>query len=189
MANPYPNRELDMNCSVPVAVFRFLQRQPWKSWAATTWEAASRLLLSALLATSLAALLATAAHARTYDAVNADVPFKFTIGKRTFRPGHYQIVVVGNGLLALRDERLHVVASLITRTVETKGPSPASKLVFHIEKKRPRLTRILLENRTQALEVLGEELAMPRPNPVPAEAPRWTVDSMFERSVAPGLRY
>ncbi|MBZ5507251.1 MAG: hypothetical protein LAO78_17465 [Acidobacteriia bacterium] len=124
-----------------------------------------RFLQSALLAMSFAAFfLPSAAQARTYDVVTATVPFTFNIGDRAFRPGRYQFILVGPGLLALRDTKTtHIVASLVTRAVETEGPLPSSKLVFHREKKRQRLTQIWIEKHTQVIEVVGEELAMRQP--------------------------
>ena len=119
-------------------------------------------LHSTLLATLLAALLLpAAAQVRTYNVLTADVPFKFNVGNRTFRPGHYQFIFVGASLLALRDAKAHTVASLITRSIETTGPSPATKLVFDMRKKHARLAQSYIESRSQVLEVLGEQLAMP----------------------------
>lgn len=175
MTNSYPTREIDLNDSVLVAVFRILRRQPWKTWTARTWDTVSRLFLSAVFATSLTALLVTAAQARTYDVLTADVPFKFNIGNRTFRPGHYQFIFVGNGLLALRDSHAHVIASLVTRPIQAGAPVPATKLVFTTHEKHAQLSEICIENRSQILEVLGEQLAVQQSPPplspsLPAEA-------------------
>jgi hypothetical protein len=127
------------------------------------------LLHSILLAALVAApLLPAKAQARTYDVVTADVPFKFNIGDRAFRSGHYQFVVVGAGLLALRDAKAHTVASLVARPVETGEPSPATKLIFDMNRKHARLEKIYLESRSQVLVVLGEQLAV---RPSPAQTP------------------
>jgi len=124
-----------------------------------------RFLQSTLLAMLLAAfLLPSAAQARTYDVVTASVPFKFNIGERAFRPGRYQFILVGPGLLALRDTRTtHIVASLVTRSIEAEAPLPSSKLVFHRQKNRQHLTQIWIEKHRQVIEVVGEELAMRQP--------------------------
>jgi len=134
-----------------------------------------RFLQSALLAMSLAVFfLPSAAQARTYDVVTATVPFKFNIGDRAFRPGCYQFILIGPGLLALRDTHTtHIVASLVTRTVETEAPLPTSKLVFHLQKKRQHLTQIWIEKHNQIVEIMGEELAMrqaPQPQAIPLQA-------------------
>ncbi len=182
MENLLPDRDIrEPNSSALLAVYWVLRRQPWKTFAIRTWDTMKRYLLAALLA---ALLLPAAAQARTYDVFTADVPFKFHVGNRTFRPGHYQFIFVGTGLLALRDAHARVVASLVTRSVETSTPSPASKLVF---KKHAELAQILIENRSQVVEVLGEELAIRQPaSPSPA-LPR-DVDSLFDRRSAPGLK-
>jgi hypothetical protein len=138
-----------------------------------------RFLQSTLLALFLAAFcLPSAAQARTYEVVTASVPFTFNIGGREFRPGRYQFILVGPGLLALRDtSTTHIVASLVTRVVEAEGPLPTSKLVFHREKKRQHLTQIWIEKHNQVIEVLGEELAMrqlPQPQVIPLEALSFT---------------
>lgn len=129
------------------------------------------LFCSLLLAASLLGLLpvtATAApQARTYEALDFDVPFKFDIGNRTFHPGHYQFLFVGNGLTILRDAKMRAVASLITRPIEVGNPTPESKIIFETKKNRSRLSRICLQFRAQQMEVVGEQVAM-RP-----ELPVW----------------
>jgi hypothetical protein len=146
-------------------------------------------LLRSSLFTALAALLLlpAAAQVRTYDVLTADVPFKFNIGNRTFHPGHYQFVLVGANLLALRDAKLHTVASIITRSVETSGPAPNTKLVFDTRKKNARLAKICLESRSQVLEVLGEQLAMPSSLPLTPPLPAEGF-SFSNRSDVPRLK-
>src|SRR5580704_752781 len=88
VTNLLPDRDLrEPNSSVLTAAFYALRRQPWKSLAIRTWDTMKRFLQLALIAASLTAMLPPAtAHARTYDVMNADVPFAFSIGERTFRP-------------------------------------------------------------------------------------------------------
>lgn len=190
MTNPYPSREIDLNVSVQVALFRVLRRQPWKRLAHRTWDAVSRLLLAALFATSLMVLLAAAAQAKTYETVTIDVPFKFSIGERTFRPGHYQLVIKGNGLLALRDAHEHTIASLVTRTVEMGEPAADTHLVFRMKNNHVFLAQVQMEHRSQALEVLGEELAM-RQLSLPSPPPDFfqNVEALLGRQSSPGLRH
>lgn len=190
MTNPYPNRELDFNVSVQVALFRVLRRQPWKTFVHRTWDAVNRLLLAALFATSLMLLLAAAAQAKTYDTVTIDVPFKFSVGERTFPPGHYQLIIRGNGLLALRDAHEHTIASLVTRTVDIGEPAADTQLIFRLKKNHAFLTQVLMEHRSQALEVVGEELAMRQPSPLsPPPAFNPEVEALFERRSSPGLKH
>jgi hypothetical protein len=134
-----------------------------------------RFLQSTLLAMLLAVFfLPSAVQARTYDVVTASVPFKFNIGDRAFRAGRYEFILVGPGLLALRDTRTtHIVASLVTRDVEIEAPLPTSKLIFHLQKKRQYLTQIWIEKHNQIVEIMGEELAIrqaPQPQAIPLEA-------------------
>jgi hypothetical protein len=189
VTNPYPSREIDLNVSVQVALFRVLRRQPWKRFAYRTWDAVSRLFLAALFATSLMLLLATAAQAKTYDTVTIDVPFKFNIGERTFPPGHYQLVIRGNGLLALRDAHEHTIASLVTRTVEMSEPAADTQLVFKLKKNHAFLTQVLMEHRSQALEVVGEELALRQPSLPPPPDFFQNVEALLGRQSSPGLRH
>jgi hypothetical protein len=190
VANSYPNREVDLNYSVQVALFRILRRRPWKMFAHRTWDAVSRLFLATLFATSLTLLLATAAQAKTYDAVTIDVPFKFSIGERTFPPGRYQLIIKGNGLLALRDAHAHTIASLVTRSVDIGEPAADTHLVFKMKNNHVFLTQLLMEHRSQALEVMGEELALRQPSPLsPPPEFNAEVDALFERRSSPGMRH
>src|SRR5262249_34685153 len=146
----------------------------------------SRTLRSTVLAVSFAALLSPVmAHARNYEVINADVPFKFNVGKRSFRPGHYQLILVGPGLATLRDSHSNVIASLITRSRETDSPAPATKLIFNKDKKHSQLAEIRMADRSQVIDILGEELAIAQtslPHPAP---PRWEIESVLDQLSAP----
>lgn len=168
MTNLFPHQEFhEPNTSAVTAVYQVLRRQPWDHWGRKTLHVMKRLLFLALLVTPLSALPASA-QTRTYDVLSADVPFKFDVGDHTFHPGHYQLIFAGSNLLVLRDASQHNVASLVTRSVETGEPAPATRLVFNTSKKRARLAEIRIAASSQVLEVLGEELAL---QPVPAHAP------------------
>ena len=190
MTDFLPDRDLrEPNSSVLVAAYYILRRQPWKALAFKTWDAMKRILMLTLVAGSMAALLPPAmAHARTYEVIAADVPFKFTIGDQTFGPGHYQFIVVGPSLMTLRDSRKHVIASIVTRARDHGGPLPVSKLVFSNEKKRSRLSEIWMQNHSQVLEVLGEELAM-RPAPAQPAANPVGLNSLFDLNTARALKH
>ena len=98
------------NSSVLVAAFYVLRRQPWKTTAFRIWAAINRLLPLTLFAASLGAMMTPAlAHARAYGVLTPDGHFKFNIGNRILRPGHYQLVLVGPGLPTLRDSHAHQV--------------------------------------------------------------------------------
>lgn len=191
MTNFLPDQEIrDSNSSALVAVYYVLRRQPWKILAIRVWDTMKQVLQAALLAALLGTLVKpAAAQARTYDVLTADVPFKFNIGNRTFRPGQYQFIMVGNGLLALRDEKAHVIGSLTTRSIETGAPATTSKLVFDTKTKHARLAQIWLSGSSQIVEILGEEYTVRRPSSPPPAIP-WDVNinSLFDRSTAPGMK-
>ena len=149
--------------------------------------------IALFVATLAASMFPAAAQARTYEVLTVDVPFKFNIASRTFQPGQYQFILAGPGVLALRDGNGHVIASLITRSVETGTPSTTSKLVFDHHKKNAQLVRVVVENRSQALEIMGEQFAM-RSEPFPATivmpgafAPG--IETLFDGRLSKGLKY
>jgi hypothetical protein len=151
------------------AAFRALRRQFWEVLASTAWDNASRVLHAIMFAAALAVLLfSPAAHARTYDVFTADVPFRFNVGDRTFRPGHYEFIFVGPGLVAVRDGQKEVIGSFVTRAITAKAPAPSSKLVFVNDKKHQQLSQIWLENHTEGVQILREELAVRSNPPKPA---------------------
>lgn len=128
-----------------------------------------RVLQLTLLALLLAASwLTSTAQVPAY--VKVDVPFKFKVGNRSFSAGHYEFRPTGVNLMALRDARAHVVASLMTRVVETGVVAPATKLVFYGQKKKLYLAEIKVRDQSQVLEILGEEFAR-MPTPLPRTAP------------------
>ena len=139
---------------------RALRRQLWELLATTRWYVVTRLLMAAVLAVSVLALeRPAAAEPHTYQVITANVPFQFFVGDRGFHPGQYDFIMVGNGLLAIRDAKKHFIASLVTRSSEADGPT-SNKLVFTHRKKRAYLTQIFLEGSTQFMEVRGEQLAI-----------------------------
>lgn len=125
------------------------------------------LLQSTFLALALVAalLLPATAQSPSHIAVQAEVPFKFNIGERSFRPGSYELLSTGTNLMALRDGRSRVVASLITRPLESGAVAADTKLVFHYWKKHLYLSQIKFQDRSQILEIMGEELAIPQTRP------------------------
>jgi hypothetical protein len=143
-------------------------------------------LLAVLLLTSPLPAAATQAH--TYETMAFDVPFKFDIGARTFRPGNYQLVFVGANLAVLRDAKRHTIASLITRPVEIGWPSPETKVVFDNQKDRSRLSRICIQYRLQVMDVVGEQVAMRQSPPVFAPPAPFDVNSLFDRRSAQGFK-
>jgi hypothetical protein len=89
--------------------------------------------------------------------------------------------------MVLRDAKLHVVASLVTRLVEAEASSYPSRLIFKTENKHYRLARIMAQDHSQAVEILGEQLAV-QPSPVPGARLPLNVQSLFERRDSPGFK-
>lgn len=174
MSEPFLSREIprDPNYSVPYALYLVLRRQPWKALAGKAWSTVQRLFLLTLIVLSTAAILAPAkAHAGAYEVYTADVPFTFQIGEHVFRPGQYQFIFAGNGVVAIRDAHARTIASVITRSIPTGSSAPANKLIFATRNKHTRLAAIRRAAQSQAMEVLGEQLPMPASPAQPASSP------------------
>lgn len=167
MNDLFPSQEIprEPNYSIQYAAYLALRRQPWKVIAVKTWLAIKRFFVMTIFVACLMPLSTAAADTHTYDAFLADVPFKFHIGQRTFRPGYYQFIFVGNGLLAMRDAHHHVVASLVTRFIDRGAPAGESKLVFTTHNKDICLAEIRMQDKSQVLEIVGEQLAIPTAAP------------------------
>ncbi len=127
-------------------------------------------------------------NAQTYNVISADVPFEFMVGTRTFAPGHYELVLTGNGLLAVRDAQKRTVAALITRSVDSRRPLPTTKLVFKLQDKHQHLSQIWVENQLEILEVMREEVAMRQQRPSAAASIWFDANSFLERNGPPAMR-
>jgi hypothetical protein len=108
-----------------------------------------------LIITLALMLFTLSASAHTYRALAANVPFKFSVGKRTFRPGAYRFVATGTGLLALLDSKTRIVAVFMTRPAQTSASAGSAQLIFEKGKKHLQLARIAMDGSEQ--EILGEE--------------------------------
>jgi hypothetical protein len=60
--------------------------------------------------------------------------------------------------------------------------------VFDTRKKRPQLVEIWVEENSQVMDVVGEEIAV-RPTTVGLPTPMLDVNSLFERRAEPGLKH
>jgi hypothetical protein len=192
VTNYLPHGEFrDTNTSAVYAIYRILRRQPWKAMAITTWGTMKRFRHLALIATSLGALLPpTLVQARSYEVLSTNVPFKFQVGERTFNPGEYDFIVVGPGLLAMRDSQHQVVASLNTRARTFLQQAPVSKLVFDSSKKDSRLIQIWIASRSQVLDVVKEETATRPATAAPtSNAFEPGFGFLMERPSAPGFKH
>lgn len=92
-------------------------------------------------------LLAGAAFAQyVQHIVKISVPFDFTVNGENFRAGEYSIVCVAPNRLDLRDARSHVVATLLSHSVESRASSPTTRLDFSTESGGHALTQVWLAN-------------------------------------------
>jgi hypothetical protein len=69
-----------------------------------------------------------------------------------------------------------------------RSPVTKTKLVFDTRKKRPQLVEIWIEENSQIMDVVGEEMAA-RPATVGPPTPMLDVNSLFERRAEPGLKH
>ncbi|MGZ4829790.1 MAG: hypothetical protein ACXV5J_11920 [Candidatus Angelobacter sp.] len=195
MSNSLPNAEpREYNSSAVLAVYDILRRQPWKTVAVRTWDTVRRFLLSTLvaasLATSFASLLPTMAEAKSYQVLSSYVPFKFQVGDQTFKPGRYDFIMAGPGIVAMRDEHQHFVASITTRSRTTGGMTSSPKLVFNTHTKTAQLIQIWAAKGEPGMDVVGEETAVrPAQSTVPADALQPGLEFLMSRPSAPGLKH
>jgi hypothetical protein len=84
------------------------------------------------------------------------IPFEFSVKGKSFPAGPYSIVCLAPNRLDLRDSRSRVLVSLITRALERRERSPATKLGFSTAGGGHALTEIWA-----AHDRFGYELAAP----------------------------
>lgn len=124
----------------------------------------------AIAVLALATLLAAQEPKKlVLQSFNGDVPFEFRIGDRKFHAGHYEFVVVGSGLMAMRDSHAKILAMLITRQLHDKERDVAPRFIFERVKGRPRLASIWMEKGAQGYQIVGEDMLIRqvRPGPPP----------------------
>jgi hypothetical protein len=177
--SPSPDKMKSMGKSTPDSQAkssgRILETRNWGNMKHSWKSQVLVFSLTAILLAGAAAQDQPQSHERTYPTFAVDVPFKFNVGHRTFNAGRYQFILLGPGLLALCDlQKKRMIATLLTRQMQTATVPAATKVVFTNDQKYARLTSILLEHQAQGLEVLGEEVAI-RQNPA-AAVPRSLLD-------------
>src|SRR5262245_24718697 len=150
----------------------------------TSLKSLQRVILFAV--TMLAGLLPAAAQKHASQAFATDVPFKFNIGDQTCKPGHYEFIVAGVNLLAVRDAKAHTVAMLVTESVDMSTLPPASKAIFKKGDKNLRLAGFVFENRSQALEIVGKDGGL-RPSSSQVLTP-WDAEAIFQRNTTPRFK-
>jgi len=99
-------------------------------------------------------------EARRYLVLTVSVPFQFMAGQRTFNPGQYKFVILGPGLLGVLNTKTRQAVHLVTRDLQLAEAPANTHLVFKDEGRVHRLSSILLMDRAQSREVLGEEISV-----------------------------
>jgi len=118
--------------------------------------------LSKMIAGILVALTVSVAHAQIRGhAINAKVPFDFTVGTRTFAAGEYSLESPLPGTMWIRNQGGQVVAAIVTHGVQSSEFQKSTKLVFHVYNGHYFLAQIWNEGRN-----MGRELT---PSPVETE--------------------
>jgi hypothetical protein len=130
------------------------QHRSGKMLASLTWGSVKCFMLLVMIAASL---LPASAHAWTNKTVNANVPFEFHVGDRTFLPGTYQLTVTGPRQMTLSNAHSGIIAAFDTRSKETNGPLPVSKLIFYKQGNHSELAQIWIERRGEVVMVVGEQ--------------------------------
>lgn len=106
----------------------------------------------------VAGLLPAGAQNRHLQSFNSEVPFEFKIGDRKFHAGYYEFVVLGPGIMAMRDRRAHVLAMLMTRQLQGQERDVAPRFIFQNSKGHMRLSSIWNAKGAEGYEILGEDM-------------------------------
>jgi hypothetical protein len=144
--------------SLQITDLQFTNLQIMNLHVLNPWKPA---LATALLA---ALLLPAKAQTHTYQAFKAQVPFEFRVGNHTLKAGTYELLIVGPGLIVVRDAKGRVVTRVLTRSIHRNESEAPPRMIFENQKGKTWLSAVWMTNNAWGLEILGEEIAM-RPNP------------------------
>jgi hypothetical protein len=90
--------------------------------------------------------------------VKVSIPFAFTVGDKSFPGGEYSLACTP-GRVDLRDAHAHVVASIITHSVESLESPLAPKLVFTTDEGGHALKQVWMENDHYGYELAPSKAA------------------------------
>ena len=116
----------------------------------------NRLVASSISALFVAVLLFVGnAHGQYVSrAIKVSVPFTFDVGDKTFPAGDYSVLQTAPYLLSLRDVQGHVLANLLTGSLERAESHGPAKLDFYVDGDRHVLARVWQEH-----ELLGHQVS------------------------------
>jgi hypothetical protein len=89
--------------------------------------------------------------------VQVKIPFDFTVGEKEFPAGEYILVSMAQHRVDLRDSHHHVLASLITHSVQSLDESGSTKLQFSTMGGRHALRQVWIKG-----DLIGDELEVPK---------------------------
>lgn len=95
-----------------------------------------------LFALTLATFAASAQAQLAITRIKVDVPFEFSVGKKTFPAGQYSIVKTSPDILSLRNSREMVLTTTVISRVLSTQPHVTPVLVFRIQGGRRQLTQV-----------------------------------------------
>ncbi|HEV3207844.1 MAG TPA: hypothetical protein VGZ28_12885 [Terriglobales bacterium] len=102
--------------------------------------------------------LGPAARAQSIERViKANIPFEFSVGRKTFPAGNYRLVSVSPEVLQLRDAEGRVLTWILTNSVETPDAPGNPKLLFYGQDGRYVLTEVWHNDLT-----IGQQLPLPK---------------------------
>ncbi len=105
-------------------------------------------------------LLWTAAGIAQYaprPILKAGVPFEFSVGKKTFPAGEYEVVQIAPHTLVLRDSKERFLTSVVTAPVVARNGRSTAALRFRVDGNQHVLNQVWPGNGTT-----GHELAIPK---------------------------
>ena len=92
--------------------------------------------------------------------MKAHIPFEFTVGNKTFPAGDYSITQPTQRVLAVRDDRGHMIATVFVHDVESRGPM-STLLRFKLVDGQYSLAEVWSQDGSST----GQQLAQAKPAP------------------------
>jgi len=116
----------------------------------------NRLVASSISALFVAVLLFVGNAHGQYGGhvIKVRVPFAFDVADKTFPAGDYSLLQTAPYLISLRDSQGHVLANVLTGSVERAEPGSPAKLDFYVDGDRHALARVWQEH-----ESLGHQVS------------------------------
>jgi hypothetical protein len=116
----------------------------------------NKLGLTMILVLSIS-LCSGIALAQSSSVIKVNIPFDFKVGHKTLSAGQYSVIEPLQHLVQLRDPDGHVIASTLTRGVESKIQPPKSHLNFNVVDGEHVLAQVWREG-----DQVGEQLQRPK---------------------------